>query len=693
MSAPPTLPANFFNQPPSTQPAPQGPPSTLPPDFFVKQPVQSVPPAAAPPSDSQPPSMLSSVGSALKMAVAPLMGGSEALGQTVAGVARPIESAVGASSRPVSGALQNVSQGGGTPGERLGQYAENIAEFGAGGEGVKGAANLLKLAERAPELLATIEKFPKASRILLSTLTNAGVGAAQGAAKASGAGAAPTEVAKAAGEEAAGAGALTAAGEGLAQLFKPAESAAAEAEASAVEKGRKQLLRSNPAGMTPKTLDNIGELEQTGHMAEIAKSKPSSYADAYKATAQHMSDFFDRTVKPALDRQGDVGMSLQPVADAVNSLHNPAIESVLPENMKAIDKSVERFAGKDIPVKDAYQLLVDFNAMTRNLAKMAPADQAAAENQAAAVASLSTATDALRSNLYQTLNTLGEHGIADAQRQYGAMAGFRDMLGKNVIRAEKADANAPGYIEGLLKLVTRNPVYTGLTGTGLTVAGLETNPAVSILGAGAVAAADIIKTMMERAGTPNALLSKAFEEYAEGPRLGTVTTRGPAGASTGMGLRRLLGEGTPAEPESARQSIGQRASMSSITDRSANGGIATPVPEGSPGTGPSGSIPNQGPIPFTRLLGAGAGESGPHAMPPSPLAPGAGSEPTPTGGARGYTSEPQPKEAIPVKEREVHNRGRGAEGAEPTREILVKIRDPKTGEERGVLISPSNQKK
>lgn len=47
----------------------------------------------------------------------------------------------------------------------------------------------------------------------------------------------------------------------------------------------------------------------------------------------------------------------------------------------------------------------------------------------------------------------------------------------------------------------------------------------------------------------------------------------------------------------------------------------------------------------SRQLTAGEGV-GPLNMPPSPLSPAAGSEPTPTGGARGYLSSPQPREGV-----------------------------------------------
>jgi len=78
--------------------------------------------------------------------------------------------------------------------QKVGALAEEAGEFTIGLKGVK---TLAKLAEHAPEVLALMERYPKAARLLLNMTETGAVGGAQAAVKAPGRGEEPLKAAAA----------------------------------------------------------------------------------------------------------------------------------------------------------------------------------------------------------------------------------------------------------------------------------------------------------------------------------------------------------------------------------------------------------------------------------------------------------------------------------------------------------------
>ncbi|MDE1941163.1 MAG: hypothetical protein KGI66_03520, partial [Patescibacteria group bacterium] len=358
-------------------------------------------------------------------------------------------------------------------------------------------------------------------------------------------------------------------------------------------RARNYLLKQRPAaGLDTPTIDSIDRLGEQGHLANIEKFRPTTYREALAATRAYMGAYFMKTIGPALLRHGDAAMDLQPVADAINALHNPNIEQVLPEDIPAIDKEVARFKGKQIPIKDGYELLTRLNAATRNLESMTPADQAAAMNKSMALNSLSTATDALRNQIYGTFDKLGEHGIESAQKEYGDLMSWRQFLDKNIATSEKAQARMPGL--GVLPLLfrsfTRRPLLAE-AGIGSTFFEPEVG-ARALAPLATVPAIEFLTTLGERAKVPNALLRQALSAYGKTEGAGIPTTWEPQ-------LALPPAAETPHPPEWGRSAI-------------------TGKPRGTmPG-------PTVGPI-YAPYRGEPAG-----------------SEATPMGGRAGYPTAPQP---------------------------------------------------
>src|SRR5207247_10122731 len=124
---------------------------------------------------------------------------------------------------------------------------------------------------------------------------------------------------------------------------------------------------------------------------------------------------------------------------------------------------------------------------------------------------------------YAKLKQLGEKGIEDAQRQYGSLAAYRDMLRAKIVRSELAEARKPSYSGIPLRSATRHPLLTGGLALGEAIRP-EAWPAL-----GPLPALETIRTFMERAGTPNTLLRKSLEAYRGGPQYASPIATTKAG--------------------------------------------------------------------------------------------------------------------------------------------------------------------
>jgi hypothetical protein len=72
----------------------------------------------------------------------------------------------------------------GAPGEKVGGALEEGAEWMAGDEALKGLASLAKVAKNAPHLIKILEKYPKASKLILDSAKGAAIGGTQAGVKA-----------------------------------------------------------------------------------------------------------------------------------------------------------------------------------------------------------------------------------------------------------------------------------------------------------------------------------------------------------------------------------------------------------------------------------------------------------------------------------------------------------------------------
>lgn len=281
----------------------------------------------------------------------------------------------------------------------------------------------------------------------------------------------------------------------------------------ALASGWTEFLKSKPTGIKADLRGYFNELGNSGHLQQIAEAQPKGYRDAYDATKAHMREFYQGTIEAAMKNQSDATISADPIAKKIGLLVTPTMEKFFPDQVKALNAEAARFKGKSMTIEEANELLKTFNAMSDRMQSMAPESRVAAERVNASKAALDKATDELRNQIYSTLEARGEMGIRAAQRQYGALSEFRDILRKNIPRAERAEATKPRYREIPRRAISRHELLAG----GIVAGGAirpEVLPALGVL-----PAMEAVDVYTARANTPDAALARAFRRLRKSPSL------------------------------------------------------------------------------------------------------------------------------------------------------------------------------
>ena len=249
-----------------------------------------------------------------------------------------------------------------------------------------------------------------------------------------------------------------------------------------------------------------------GHLREFATQyHPKTVYEAARNIQDYMNNWEETTTGAAIARHPDAQVLGDYIADRLQSFEDPEMARFFPQESEALRSEGMRYKGKEIPLETVRGLLAKVNAMSRSLMEMNPADKAAVEKAQAAKGALDKVGGTLRDSLYGSLEDLGEQGIRQARKEYGALASFRDQIYDAIPKAEEAEAKKPSYWSVPGRSVTRHPLLTG----GVVTAGFihpAAAPALTVL-----PAIEAARTFGERAGTPNALLQRALDAYRQGP--------------------------------------------------------------------------------------------------------------------------------------------------------------------------------
>lgn len=307
--------------------------------------------------------------------------------------------------------------------EGAGAMGEEMGEWTAGEEGLKGLVSLAKVAHRAPEIMQMIEDYPSASKTILGLLKGATVGGTQGGVK----GAAEGDAAGGAEAGAAGGAIGTVAAElGLGALKKGGQS---------IGIGRDALEEATRAGKPGKWNTRW---EQDWHRAlpELAdrfKDVKGKGVEGVADTALRASqDLWNNDITPLIKSHENDLKDVQPVADAIRQQITPSLTKLNPARAKTIEEFANLYAGPGSnSMKSIGEMEKDVEFLNADLSANGWWEKSASE-RAAAIKSgqedgmKSLAADKLRDEMYSHIESFkGPNGepspITDLKKTYGAL--------------------------------------------------------------------------------------------------------------------------------------------------------------------------------------------------------------------------------------------------------------------------------
>lgn len=293
---------------------------------------------------------------------------------------------------------------------------------------------------------------------------------------------------------------------------------------STPESGIRNLTKATTSGVTPDFGPRLRRVVERGHLPEVERQyHPKTVREASTAVLDYADKLQKDVIGPAVARHPTETISNDAVAKAIQDVVSPEMEKFYPESIKPIAREVGRYTNKPITLPDAKFLLERLNAINRTLSKAAPESAAAARRIDVMKTANTAAADAIRQQLYGKLDQLGEPGIANLQKDYGALRTVGEALRSNITKAERI-GTGPSLARSAFQ---KHPWLTlAAMGGGY---GLHTP---------AFAAIPVMEWLMERTQTPNAMTARAFKGIGRGgevmipetgqPPATSVSTQSPA---------------------------------------------------------------------------------------------------------------------------------------------------------------------
>lgn len=485
---------------PQSAPAVQGVPAGLTEEAIPA--TASAPQAAAPPSQtSQQSGILDKIDNVARGAESGIPTGFiKGLGDTVSGVSHLINKipGIGETLAPSEGisALDQMDVSHGTA-EMAGKGLENIAEYAAGDEVLKGlssASKLVALAKKYPqvaEVLNMAKEHPVLAKLITAGTRGAAVGGAQGAIK--GAQEGNAEGGAEAGAAGGALGGPLEAGEealprvakifGLGGLnYKEAGAKALRARVTDYNAARSwDTIKPIVADIDPKSFKTVGEFEDILH--------------------DKADDLWKTQVEPVIQAHAGEVIDGKPIRDQIRNAVTRPMQKYFPEEAAEIERFANNFNGTTT-LGEANEDLQAFNAKLKQYYKASPVDKAAILKTNGALTSLESAADGLRDQIYGTVDKVtgsapGTH--QDVRRQYGALKDIERIAGK---RAVVEDRQAPLSFAQVI--------------------GLTESAGALLAGHPVVAAAGALPTLVKNRGTSTSLIKQAIGEASSPSAVGSA---------------------------------------------------------------------------------------------------------------------------------------------------------------------------
>lgn len=201
--------------------------------------------------------------------------------------------------------------------------------------------------------------------------------------------------------------------------------------------------------------------------------------------------------------QGQRGISLEPVAEAIEKTITPRMKLHEPAKVEAIQAIADRYRGRTFTIQEAEELLKGANAELDSYYAKNPAAQRVARDANPDTAALNAEAGVLRDRIYNSLDEAGGgEGPRTLARRYGALMNMERELYR---RINVANRQAP---------VSLGEQFGTIQAMGKLGVGLATKNPLSVLEAFAMREA---AKQMKELNTTNSLIERTFRNYTQKP--------------------------------------------------------------------------------------------------------------------------------------------------------------------------------
>lgn len=204
-----------------------------------------------------------------------------------------------------------------------------------------------------------------------------------------------------------------------------------------------------------------------------------------------------------IQKVGETGAvsNIKPIKDALLSNIDDVVEMVNPERAQKLREYVNTALPDELPVAKQDAFIKKLNVETRPYRNAPDEIKYQMYEKNPRLALQVDLADGLRQSMFQRLEDYGAKGVAEARKDYGAVAQLRNMAARNIVSSE---AQQPTMIGG------RSPLGTGLM-IGGELALMAHNPIAGVAGM----AATVGRVMAVNNKMKNAKVAKAVSLWSK----------------------------------------------------------------------------------------------------------------------------------------------------------------------------------
>jgi hypothetical protein len=319
-------------------------------------------------------------------------------------------------------------------GQTVGRVGEELGEWAAGDEALKGLGTLAKVTKNAPHLVQLINDYPKAAKIIMEMGKGAVVGGAEGGLK---------EGSAEGIKEGAEGGAI---GGAAGEIVGPAVKKVAKAVGLGNTAEEEIMKAAQPYKKNFKFIEDWGKAKDRIVQEVEENGKFKDMGEAADRIGDVRRKIWTDEVMPAIDRHATETFDTTKAADAVRAKITPALQKNFPEDAKVLQQVADRYtSGSPLftgekTVGDVEKEIELYNAKLSDKGywKKTPKERATMEKADPQISAWRTLSDELRNSLYEHLDNAGEKGIKELKDTYGAIGNVENEIRGQVNVAGRA---------------------------------------------------------------------------------------------------------------------------------------------------------------------------------------------------------------------------------------------------------------